>query len=168
MGLRESLNKNPYLAIGLAAAIILVSAWLMFRGVSGGGGGVAASGEPKRYYTIDDGKTYFADSYHLVPPFEKDGKTAVIARVFRDLDNKGDPFVGYLQRYTAEGKKMIEDQLKAAAGGSAPMEGLAPASEYKRPGEANWIRSTDPRAIPLLNEVKSPKGSLNVEEIYPD
>ena len=173
MSLRDALNKNPRLATGLAAGIILVAGvamlWSMMSTGGGTGTGGAGGGVPQRYYTIDDGKTYFPDSYDKVPPFEKDGKQAVIAKVFRDLDNKGDPFVGYLQRYSAAGKKMVEDRLKAAGGGSmAPMEGLAPPVEYKKPGEGNWVSSSDPRAASLINDLKSPKGSVNIEEVFPE
>lgn len=167
------MNKNPRLATGLAVGIIVVAGaamlWSMLSGGGGGPGGAGTGGEPKRYYTTDDGKTYYADDYHKVPPYDKDGKTAVVAKVFRDLDNTSDPaFVGYLQRYTAQGKKMMEERQKAQGGNIAPMEGLAPPVEYKRPGEPAWYPATDARAAALINDLKSPKGSVNIEEVFPE
>lgn len=170
MDLREALNKNPAVATGLAIAIVVVAVGLMIWSMSGGSGGGAgvASGDAKQYFTIDDGKTWFEDSYSKLTPFDKDGKQAVVAHVYRDVDNKQD-FVAYMSRLTPEGRKIAEERAKrAAAGEFGSVEGIIIPMEYKRPGEAAWLKGTDPRASAMINEVKSPKGSVNVEPVFPE
>ncbi|MCS7033637.1 MAG: hypothetical protein NZ561_06535 [Phycisphaerae bacterium] len=167
MGLRENLNKNPALAVAGMVVVVGLVGWLFFgRGGAGAGGG-GASGEPQQFYTIDDGKTWFADSYHKLAPFEKDGKEAVVAHVYRDLDNKQD-FVAYLSRVTPEGRKAAEERARRAARGEiSSLESGVILMEYRRPGETTWIKANDPRAVALIGEVKSPRGSSNVEPVFP-
>lgn len=170
MGLRESLNKNPAVATGLAIGIVVVAVALMIWSMAGGSGagGGGAGAEAKQYYTTDDGKTWFADDYSKLAPFDKDGKQAVVAHVYRDLDNKQE-FVAFMSRLTPEGKKIAEERArKAAAGDFGAIEGAVVPMEYKRPGEAAWVKGNDPRAMAIMNEVKSPKGSTNVEPVYPE
>jgi hypothetical protein len=176
MGLRETMNEKPAVAAIVAGALIAVALGVILwsTGMIGGGGapgGAEGIGDAKRYYTTDDGKTYFADSYNKIPPYEKDGKTAVLAKVFKDNDNNGALFVGYLTRHTPEAKRMMEErQKKGAAGDFGPIEAAGGGIEYKKPltGDAGWLRSGDPRVTQLLESLKSPKGSQNIEEVFPE
>jgi hypothetical protein len=168
MGLRETLNKSPALGYGAGGVVVVLALVLLWMNSGIGGGGPSAGGEPQRYYSIDEGKTYFADAAMKVPPFDKDGKQAVLAHVFRDIDNKIE-FVGYLSRYTPEGKKMAEERAaKAAAGDFGAIEGVVIPMEYKRPGESAWVKTGDPRVSAMTTDLKSPKGSTNVEPVYPE
>ena len=118
-GIREIINKNP-IPIGIGI-VVLVAAVLFFTNRPTAGQGA--------YYSVDDGKTYFED-VPRIPPFAADGGEAVRAVVY-SCDG-GEKFVGYLVRWTPEGKPRAEAALK----NGAPLS-LAGA-EVKRPGDATW------------------------------
>ena len=68
-----------------------------------------------------------------VPPFELDGKQAVGVMVY-SCDEGKTRFVGYLYRYTPEGKARVEEMIKQHRAG--PPVGL----EVKRPGAGHGRR----------------------------
>ena len=57
--------------------------------------------------TVDDGATYFPDDANKIPPFTKDGKEAVRARVF-SCDGGKTKYVAYLERITPKAKAAID------------------------------------------------------------
>src|SRR5438105_2888055 len=68
LGIRETLNENQTLTIGVVAAIvvlILVFTFWPSGGVAGPGGGGT-----KNFYSIDDGKSWFADDTKNIPPYD--------------------------------------------------------------------------------------------------
>jgi len=146
VGIRESLNKNPAITTGLLiGAVVLVIGFIFLR--SYGGGPDAPLGASKAFFTIDDGKTYFADDASKIPPFQKDGKEAVRAHVY-SCDGK--PMVVYLQRFTPEAKKRLE----AAANNKAGPSTMAPVQftgiEVKAPGGKDWVGQNDEKAIAIM------------------
>lgn len=168
MGLRETLNNNPIVAVAFGAlAVVLVGWMLLGRGRGDGDFDGSTPPETRQYFTVDDGKTLFADSFTRLAPFDKDGKEAVVAHVYRDLDNQSN-FVAYLSRVAPEGRKAAEERTRrAAAGEVVAVDGPLIMMEYRRPGEADWIKASDPRAVQLIGEIRSPKGSVNVEPVFP-
>src|SRR5690606_6194429 len=140
MSFRQALNSRPILTtvvvVAVSAAALLVAGMTVFGGRAPGQAATMA------FFTVDDGQSWFADDINKIPPFEKDGKAAVRVYVFRC--GSGRPFAAYLQRYTPEGKKAIEEaRRKAEAENSSPpdlifMARLAKtAGEVKKPG-GNW------------------------------
>jgi hypothetical protein len=112
------------------------------------------------YYTTDDGRTWFADAWEQVPPFDHDGLSAVRCYVFK-TSNSG-PFAGYLEMNTRE----MHDQLTGAAhtiGPVIPTLGML----VKRPGDKNWVPEASPAGQRILM-VKSPDGSAQPPQpVYP-
>lgn len=131
MGVREAIQKHQGVAIGIALAVIVIGAYFSFRSATTTNGGGSLT---KLYFSVDDGKTYFADDVSKLAPFQHDGKEAVQAYVFRC---GGETKVHYLSRYTEAGRK-AQGQATHAPDGAAPIETTATLVEYKRPGEANW------------------------------
>src|SRR5688500_9050171 len=85
MGVRESLNENKKLGVGVGAGIFVVAlAILSFQLFGGGGTGVEAP--TSAFYTDDDGKTFFKDDAYKVVPFNHGGKQAYRAEVFQCSD----------------------------------------------------------------------------------
>ena len=109
MGIRETLNRNTGITIGAVGGIIVLAVIYIVYFVSSDRPSLA-SGPSKAFYTIDDGKSYFVESADKVPPFEYQGKSAVLCHVFT-CDKGKTRFVGYLQRYTARAKKLREEQI---------------------------------------------------------
>lgn len=142
MGIRETLNQNPAIATGGTAGIIIIALIFILWQTIGGSGGSASGGGDESYFTVDDGKTFFADSNKLVAPFDKDGKQAYQAFVY-SCDGGSTKFVGYLKRYTTAAKAKIEEshknpnQTDPTLWETLEMSG----AEYRKPGdpEGKWI-----------------------------
>ena len=157
MSIRQKLNQNSIVTIGGAGLIIvlaLVMVVMQFRG-----------NHPQKptglYFTVDDGKNYFAESLGTVPPITKGGKEAVQAIVFKC--GWGKPFVGFLQRYTPEAKARMEEA--AAANREPPL--MPAGTEAKRPGESEWVKATDERYMAITN-IRCPDGSLDgLKTVWP-
>ena len=158
MGVRDMMNRSPRLAVGIAVGLLATGVALL---VLQGRNSQASNELPqaaKAWYTTDDGKTWFADELTKTPPFSKDGKTAVRAYVFRAPD--GTEFVGFLERYTPEGKRAVEAAwtLPPEQQGTDPtMAGGSDQTEVKKPGQANWVPVSSPAADQVY-KVVSPKG----------
>src|SRR5438270_819832 len=103
MGLRDRINQNPRITttvIGLVVAgivaVIVVQVLANRRG--------PVTKMPDSFFTVDDGKTWFAASTSNVPPFDYNGKQAVRAYVFQC---NGKKFVGFIERFTPEAHKLM-------------------------------------------------------------
>jgi hypothetical protein len=150
MGVREMMERHRITVVVIALGIVLVSTVLAFHDRIGAKPG--RSGEA--FFSIDDGKTWFADDIRKIPPFEYRGKVAVRAYVFSCDDGKT-KWTAYLERYTAAAKKQIED-TGAAPAFLGPMG--APGREIKRPGADRWIdASALPEAAKVI-QLKCPHG----------
>ena len=134
MEIRRAINENK--PVGLAAAVVLLLAAIGF--IWSSTRQATASLPPRMYFSDDDGKTYFADDSGKVPPFDHNGKPAYLANVF--LCAGGQPFVGFLLRYTPKGKEELENMSVSQRNGSdmsvnnlKKME-----SQVKLPGQKRW------------------------------
>ncbi len=172
MGIRETLNQNPAITTGATAAIILVALGIIvwqLTGSSGGGGNATT----KSFFTIDDGKTWFADDVNKLAPFDKDGKPAYQVFVWT-CDGGKNKFVSHLQRYTPEAKKKIEGARgkgpSAMVGDPGMMEMVMMTGvEVKPPltGDKGWVRQTDPNAMKItMPQCKSGKAE-DLEPVMP-
>jgi hypothetical protein len=143
------MNQHRGVTIGAACGIIaLMLAYIgysMFAGNSAGAAG--GSGAPRAYYTDDDGATYFADAADKVTPFDHNGKQAVLAHVF-SCDGGSNKFVGWLERFSPEGKKK---QAEFAKNPAATPEILAMLKEVKPPktGDKDWVNVATTRAAQI-------------------
>lgn len=128
-GVRGMMNRKPWLPLGIVGGALAVVLFLSFRPV------------PKQgaFYTIDDGKTTF-QAAPQIPPFEYEGKEAVQAMMV-SCDGGNTTYVGYLIKYTPEGKKHQEEIAKRGGGSSGPPQGLM----VKRPGDPEWVEKSMPR-----------------------
>ena len=82
--MREYLNRNPVVAAasaGVALVVILGFVVWQMSDDTPGPGDVSIS---KRYFTTDDGNTFFPETVDKIPPFTtSDNKTAYRAHVVR-------------------------------------------------------------------------------------
>jgi hypothetical protein len=168
MGLREKITQNSRVGTTAAAALILVAITitaLQMRSVS------LPPGPTQAFFTVDDGKTWFADDVATLPPFDKDGKQAVRAYVYRCAD--GTQFVNYLERYTPHAKQALENagtpspDHKAPGNLAAIQNAYTGGREVKRPGDKKWIDAGDFRAAAQIMAVKCPNGSAEAAAVDP-
>jgi hypothetical protein len=114
-----------------------------------------SSAVPKAFYSDDDGQTWFVDDAMKPVPFDHNGKQAFRVKVFRC--SGGQPFVGYLERYSD-----ADNARLAAAGTPKPdysgFGAAEPAARaVRRPGEEKWIGLVSgPQSMAEYNRIISP------------
>lgn len=164
MGIRQTLNENPAVSIGITAGIILIAIIIIVWEMMPSRGGAAAGRQ--QFYTDDDGKTWFADDATKIPPFkDKDGKMAVKAVLFRCKGSK--PFVAYLEQFSPEGVKKME-QARSQPGGSRALGAMMQQlTEVRKPGVSHWVKYTpqSPQAYLDVTTPTCPDGSKNGLEL---
>jgi hypothetical protein len=185
MSLRTQLNERPVVSTLIALALVCGALWIVMRYRWGEQArldalaAAIAAGASTSYFTTDDGATYFEDLGTNLPPFEKGGKTAYAAAVYKCGD--GEPFVAYMTRYSPEYKEMLlYTQSGHALNGGQAMQFQrleATGIEIKRPGQAEWVlkpvSSMGPQSGPgarppdpsLPTVVNCPDGQTPVEVI---
>ena len=152
MGAREWIEKNKNLSTAASVVLLVIGIGYMVYQF------LPERPQTKEWYTIDDGKTWFRDSIRKVPPFQQDGKEAVLAKVYKC---HGQTYVGYMKRYKPEAKRKMEE-YRAAEDAGKPTDGINIAGtdwqlEFKRPGEKQWYSDLDKRAE--IMDVKCPHGT---------
>jgi hypothetical protein len=101
-----------------------------------------------------------------VPPFQRDGKEAVLARVYRC---GGKEFVNHLERFTPDGKKKAEDIYAKDLWKTDPtaLESARHSEmEVKSPGKGAWVKVSNMQKSQEVMRPKCPDGgSLETLEI---
>lgn len=163
MSIRERLQTNKVLGVGVGAVLIVIAAvsfayqfWPQRKPSPG-----------MQYYTDDDGQTWFQDSIENVAPFDHNGKTAVMA-VLYSYDNGSKKFCGYLAKYTPDSKKKLEAAFADAKSKGQPLYlvaiphdrfFIAAGTLVKSPGPSSqWVPYSDSRASQIFS-VHSPDGT---------
>jgi hypothetical protein len=167
--LRQTVFENPYFRTALlAGAVVVIVAFLIFQSH----GRSVPSASSQTFFSVDDGKTWFADDARKIPPFDKNGKPAVRAFVYRCAD--GTTFVNHLQRFKPDAKRVLEEPSApdpAHKGGidlsGIKKDALASGREVKRPGDAKWIDGGDFRAAAQILAVKCPQGHSDAQPLEP-
>ena len=146
MGIRQKLNDNPALTVGVAAIVIAAAGLVAYRTSCSDDGERADTGRPpKQFFTTDEGPnpSLFVDDATKVPPFDHDGKPAYRARVYRCAHGK--QFVLNLERFNDADRKRLQDAIdrSTSARGHAPSpDSFFNAMEVKKPGDKEWVRLT--------------------------
>jgi len=170
MEIRRTLQGKPVAGIGAAVLMLLIAGLILVRQFWP----EKKANLTLAYLTDDDGKTWYSDSAYLVPPIDHSGKTAVFAEVYT-YDGGSKQFCVYLEKYTPDAKKRLEDSIaEAAKNGQPPGSAklfqdhwfMQTAVMVKRPGAADstWIRQDDPAASEVM-AVHSPDGTP-VDQVF--
>jgi hypothetical protein len=172
VGIRQTLNDNPVPTTAVTAAIMLGALFFMYRMSCSSPSGSGAAPPAKRYFTIDDGKSYFPDDGKKIPPFTHQGKQAYRVMVYKCSD--GNLHVSHLERFKPADKKRIEDAMAAAAKSNSDpslMGGMMfmGSMEIKKPGEKEWISMSGSNAekYTSIMQHKCPDGSNGVA-VFPE
>jgi hypothetical protein len=158
---RKKISSYPRVGLGAAGVFVLLCATYVFIQMRGSNS--PSAGNAKAFFSVDDGKTWFADDMTKVPPYDKDGKQAIRAFVFRGSDGKD--FVGYLQRFTPDAKRAIEQLQTPDPNRTGPpdVSGIRMAytigREVKRPGDAKWISGAQGLESAQIIAIKCSDGS---------
>jgi hypothetical protein len=161
MSVREAIIGNPRIGIATAGGLLLIGIVVICLEMRN----PAPAAAPAQYYfTMDDGKTWFADAATNLPPYDKDGEQAVRAHVFRCP--AGTKFVAYLERYTPDAKRTLEGTSSSAASEMSATQGAYEGGrEVKRPGDKDWVSVTNGRALAQVVAFKCPDGTSSNDAV---
>jgi hypothetical protein len=153
VGIRETLNRSPGITAGAVGGVIVLALIYIVMQVLGGGPQSSYKPPTKAWFTVDDGANFFPDSIDRIPPYDYDGKVAVLAHVFT-CDSGKNKFVAYLERYTPDGKKRRQQMLdKKSTVGFEELEITGKEVKLPKIGDKGWMRKSEPRA----SEIMSPR-----------
>jgi len=153
MGIRDRVNENSRITLAFVASIVVLAIVAIVVQVLGNRRGPATK-MPDSYFTVDDGKTFFAASSSNLPPFDYKGSQAVRAYVF---ECNGKRFVGFVERWQPDARKLM---LEGKGTPQTRVYGWV----LKRPGDATWIKSGDFPGVGRLMDVRCPDGSGGTPE----
>ena len=147
------MGKNPVVAI-IAAIVLIVAVVLIFR-QAGIGGGSMGSPKDAYWYDLDTGKLFGHKA--VTPPIEApSGGEGVRAHVFacNNCDDKSDRFIAFLERYSDEGKKALEE---GAASGKDPMfrAQAMQYSEVRLEADTEWTSGADMEAAMAIRQYQN-------------
>jgi hypothetical protein len=168
VSLRDAISRNPRTGAAAAVGLLLAGITIIFLQMPRRS---AAADHAQSFFTVDDGKTWFADSATNLAPFDKDGKLAVRAHVYRCAD--GTKFVNYLERFKPDAKRTLENlstpdpSRKVSPDFNAIRNAYTGGREVKRPGDANWVGTDDFREAARVTAVKCPDGSTQAVAVEP-
>src|SRR5436190_11669021 len=158
MRLREAINRKP--ATAIAVSVVVIALVLVFIAMRAGGEREASSSSsgPKAWYTVDDGRTWFADAANKMVPFDHGGKPAYRCYVW-SCDGGKTKFVSHLERVKADTLGVL------TRAGKTRVEFLEmpPGSQQVKPagaGDAEWRDVTDPGAV-TISTPRCPAGSAS-------
>jgi hypothetical protein len=154
MGLREWTNRHQKVSGFIAGGCVLLLAGAITVQVLGGRRTIQST-VPNDFFSVDDGKSFFEVSGTNVAPFDYQGQVAVRAAVF---DCGGHRFVGYLDRYKPEARKII------MAGKGIPAWVDLKGREVKRPGESKWVSGENLKDVLRITNITCPGGSGETPE----
>jgi hypothetical protein len=100
----------------------------------------------RAYFTDDEGKTYFEDDVLKPFPFERSGKKAYRAYVFR-CGSRGTPFVGMLGRQGEAPKTPLPANV--------PFKPDVPAGpiEVRKPNTDKWVALDSPDGMAMIKSL---------------
>ena len=168
MNFRETIIKKPAFGLIAAGGVLVVGIVIIFVQVGGHG---APPARDEAFFTIDDGKTWFADSATNIPPFEKNGQQAVRAYVYRTSDGK--QFVNHLERFKPEAKQALQSppktdhNHKVSANLADVQSAYTAGREVKRPGDATWTSAANFRDAAQVTAIKCPQGATDAVPVEP-
>lgn len=154
MPVREFLEKHSKLAIGISLAGIILFGIVIGFQLRGGGASHLPVFSNRQFYTTDDGATWFADDSVNIPPYDHDGKQAVIAYVF-SCDGGKNAFVQFMEKYTDKARQQLTSPANAVS------NGVLLAKLVKRPGDKVWLSETSPQGLAMMKP-RCPDGATGL------
>ena len=127
MSLRNKINQYPVIPLLGVLIALSVCGYIVWDLISGGSPGSLPSSWIA-YYSIDDGKTIFADKRPPSQPFQKDGKDAYLAIVYTCDRNK-----------TTIVQALIKRTEETFTHPGSPEKLTRSVSYIKKPGDTTWV-----------------------------
>jgi hypothetical protein len=160
MGIREAVNGRPGITAAVVVAVIAVALGFALKHLLAGQERVQTLQAPKAWYTVDDGRSWFAGPGNKVCPFDHEGKTAYRCYVW-SCDGGKTKFVSHLER--------LEPSMRHKYGPQAEVEPwkMPPGGEQvKLPGtgDSGWVGEESPQAAQIIVP-RCPDGKGTLEAV---
>jgi hypothetical protein len=168
VGIRQTINENPAITAAATGAIIVLA--LIFIIVEALPHHPKAGPPGKLYFSDDDGKSWFPDDATKIPPYtDSNGKEAVQAYVYK-CGQSGEPFVGYLLKYSPDGQQRMQQALSQPNGRMMDIPPTAFSDTLvKKPGDADWVsRAQDDAAFRKASTPVCPDGGTEIFPVTPN
>jgi hypothetical protein len=150
LGIRETMNRHPKISAAVVACAIGIGAVAIGIEIRSNSGAPPA----ENFFTIDDGKTWFADSVSNLPPFDYNGAKAVRCYVFK---GKNGTFAGLLEKYSDDTLQQLAHETNKPS--SIPVM-------VKKPGEKEWKNVGPDQEAMMLMHTTASDGS-DAENVMP-
>ncbi len=142
MSVRQWLNNNPWVGIGVVAVLLIAAVLIVIDSLDA----PSAEEQTGRGYFVNlQTGEIFADWLTRVPPFElEDGAMAVRAHVFSCDDCSPDQlFVGVYEKYPDKAIKEMKEKGLSRPGGDTLVSGDGKTWYHPRTDEATqlWVRA---------------------------
>ncbi len=150
--LRNTINENS-LAVSVGAAVIAVLAivWI-FRQATGVGGNMSI---PSAYYYDTSTQQFYTYPSSRTPPLKNSaGKRTIVLAYMYTCSSCGNRKIAWLQKYSSQAQKMLQQMLHAAPKPGQPM--MAPPMESPVFGTGILVRS--PAKGSPWYPIQSPEG----------
>ncbi len=160
MSVREKLNDKVGVGVGIAliAVAAIVFGYYYFSTAR------HLPNVTRAFFSDDDGQSYYKDSIYNFPPFDHDGKTAMMAVL--GVTN-GHRYVAYLMRYNPATRQKLQQKYDDAIKNNLPVQEtvlgfmhtseIANNLEVKLPGSGHsWL----PRSQLATLDIKGPNGEV--------
>lgn len=147
-------QTNKFLKIGAAVVLGIAVALLALRMTRSPDSAEASDGgylADYVWYSVDDGKNWFADKKNAFNEVQRDGKTATRCYLYTCDDGKT-RFVAYMERFTPEASKTLKEIVasKSQADASKLESIMLSGVQVKKPG-GSWMPNSDSRALALTD-----------------
>jgi hypothetical protein len=165
MSLRDSINRRG--ALVAFASVVLIGAVVcmaLLKLKSSDERTPVSAGGRKAWYSIDDGKTWFAGAADRLTPFDNGGTTAYRCLVW-SCDGGKTKFVSHLERYKAPVLREYQVKGKVEAWELPP--GMVEVKSALS-GDRGWVDANSPQA----SSIKTPRcpggGRDSPQPVQPD
>ena len=157
LGIREKLNRNSMYSTAAIVCMLVAAAVVIGLELRGNDGKPPA----KSFFTVDDGKSWFADSSSKLPPFDHGGAQAVRCYVFK---NSSGDFAGLLEKYSDDTRARLIQMAEHVP--PIPVRDPPPVM-VKKPGDKDWTNMAPEReGMMLMHNFANPDGSP-MERVMP-
>jgi hypothetical protein len=153
VGIRQLIEKHKNLSMVAGTIVLIGAVWFGISNLRND----SITPVARWYFTVDRGKTWFADDVSKIPPFDYHGQPAYRARIF-SCDGGSTKWCGYIERCNPEVKAKIDKSLAQGVPMNSLVMTAAAAIEVERSGgtDADWVPKSNTKAYNDVTTVPCP------------
>ena len=175
MGMREWMNDNNS-TVTIGAAVVLVVAVVIMLATFGGGEDANEAPTVGRYFLDLTTNKPFVAPPDAVPPIDTPGgkKDAGVRAVYLTCGGCGDRFLGWLERFTPEAKRLYLDTVAQNKTRKTPLpaemvvrQGLPNGFQVRGPDGGEWVAQSSARGQEVVNSARDRCGDKRLKPCDP-